>query len=188
MTSLAASVRIGARFAWARGLAVLATGAIFTALWVLVLAVGPTIEQRWFPVIRHFEPVAKGVTDDGSLWMIARFYKARDCQYVGITWLVGDDDPETGYRTIDSVVAGIEGGEIERRPLGWNISRTWVLGRPAYVSEGEQLEGFVLYQCGFPWVTAVPVGPYPYWGPPIEPPAVPGMSGPPSAARSGLTP
>lgn len=138
-------------------------GAIF--LWAAVIAFGPLVERTVAPVITDFSVVYKGITLTDNLWMVGRFYKRRDCQFLGLGALARNG-VNGDWQTLPVDIEGIDpGGTPEPLPLGWNISRTWTIVRPLETVPDVTYIWMVLtYDCGFPWMTTQRVGPFVYWG------------------------
>lgn len=149
-----------------------AAGAAF--LYFSVIGFGPEIELRWFPVISDFKILQRGLTNEGDLWLIGRFYKKRDCRFLGLGFLskLGDDGD---WQILSARVIGVEPGQLpEPRPEGWNITRVWEVARPLEPSrDATQLWGVLVYDCGLPWLTLQKVGPFAYWGLDPSPPSLP---------------
>lgn len=95
-----------------------------------VFAVGPAIEQRFFPVVSKLHILDVRELKDGRTEIHAAFKKIRDCEYLGITWFVGDRKKE--FERVPIILLRPDGDTSSpNRPVGYQKAGPWIIGASA---------------------------------------------------------
>jgi hypothetical protein len=99
-------------------------GMVFT-----VYAIGPSIETRLFPVVSKLEIVSIQSAGANQTEVRAAFRKIRDCEYVGISWFVGNRAKDYERVTVQ-LMRDPNDTSSPNRPLGYQRAGPWVIGVP----------------------------------------------------------
>lgn len=145
------------RFASVRATRILIGGTIAALMYLLFLTFGPTIESKFFPVVR-FEDVVQQ-RNGRTIRIDTTFDKLRACEYIDSQWYVKNKSD----RFIDVMAATVNYHNATQgftRPVGQNYDRDWEVTLPDAHEEFRSIFMVINYKCGWPWVTQAIVGPY----------------------------
>lgn len=111
-------------FVYALCLIVGVGGMLFT-----FFTIGPSLETRYFPAVSKLQILSIEPVGDHSTLIRAAFEKRRDCEYIGITWFVGDRASE--FERVSVLLKRADGDTSSpNRPLGYQRAGPWVIGLP----------------------------------------------------------
>lgn len=117
-----------------------------------VFAVGPAIEQRFFPVVSKLHVLDARELIDGRTEIHAAFKKIRDCEYLGITWFVGDRKKE--FERVPIILLRPDNDTSSpNRPVGYQKAGPWIIGASA-ADFRERSFSQLLHRCHPFWITA----------------------------------
>lgn len=100
---------------------------ILFSLVFTVYAVGPAIETTYWPVVSKLEIISVEQAPGGKTKIRAAFRKLRDCDYLGISWFVGDR-PSSFERVSVELMREPSDTSIPNRPLGYQTAGPWIIG------------------------------------------------------------
>ena len=104
----------------------LCTVVVVTCFMFTLYAVGPAFETRFFPVVSKLQVMKAEEADDGKTVIYAAFEKRRECEYIGITWFVGDRRKE--FERVPIVLLRQENDTSSpNRPLGFQRVGPWII-------------------------------------------------------------
>jgi len=148
--SLWTAVRIAGR----RAAAVCFTTMAALGIWVAVMTIAPTLEGRYFPVVKN-QVVEHLPDEDGGIAFHIRFDKVRDCYSLGRAWYAVLDD---GTLQLVNAQYPEQIGPMLSRPVGRHRGVKTVLQLP---EAAKAFFGVTVHQCGMPWgASRSPIGPF----------------------------
>ncbi|WP_438752078.1 hypothetical protein [Pararhizobium sp. O133] len=100
---------------------------IFFALAFTLFAVGPVLETRYWPVVSKLQILSIDATADGQTRIDAAFRKLRDCEYLGLSWFVGDR-PNEFERVAVQLMRQAGDTSSPDRPVGYQRAGPWIVG------------------------------------------------------------
>jgi len=123
----------------------------FFATLYTIWVVGPPIETRFFPVVSKLQILSMERTPEGYAKLRAGFTKLRNCEYVGISWYVGNREASF-ERVAISLMRDQKDTGSPNRPLGYQRAGPWIV---AISPEEVKAESFVRlsHVCHPFWVT-----------------------------------
>lgn len=117
-----------ARFLYAAAVGFCAA-VIFVSTLYVVFLVGPAIETRLAPVVSKLRVLSLTQDENGMSIVDAEFTKLRDCEYVGISWFVGQ--PDGNFERVPVILMRRDGDTSSpNRPTGTQRAGPWIIGVP----------------------------------------------------------
>ena len=126
------------------------TAIIMAVLALVFFQLGPWVEARWFPVIVDFK-IERTMIIEGRLGFTFSYLKKRDCKLREVLWF-----RKAGEVNIPAMIVRLGDAPLGNRIVGRNMSVWWVIKDEPQAGAYQQL---LNYECGWPWITRVLVGP-----------------------------
>lgn len=140
---------------------VLKTALIFSAIYIVVMvSLGPYLQQRLYPVIDSFRVYQTSVDKQGRLILSGSLDKNYGCVYKGFSWFYVMPNGETERALIEFM--DLPNNEPIQRPTGVQNFGPWRITLPRKAAGGTHY-GIIYHECLRLWVTRSVVGPLPDW-------------------------
>ena len=125
---------------------VIIMGVIFS-----VWAVGPSLENRYFPVVSKLKIADLRADSDGNAIIMAEFTKVRNCEYLGVAWYRGSRNQ--GFERVPVILQRRAGDRSNpNRPLGTQRSGPWLVGMPVVEIDGNSFAE-LFHRCHPFWIS-----------------------------------
>lgn len=100
-----------------------------------VYSIGPSFEQKYFPVVSKLTMINVSSDEEGHAVLMAEFNKMRNCEYLGIAWYRGTQSQ--GFERVPVMLLRSAGDRSSpNRPTGRQRSGPWVIHMPVNEIDG----------------------------------------------------
>ncbi len=100
---------------------------ILFSLVFTIYAAGPAIETSYWPVVSKLEITSIEPAAGGKTKIRVAFRKLRDCDYLGISWFVGDRLSNFERVSVE-LMRDPSDTSSPNRPLGYQHAGPWIVG------------------------------------------------------------